>query len=59
MLGDAGPDLSYHRDPARWTRHGGSALLRTVAQGQEFVMDCDAGRLARLAAWLDGMMDGP
>ncbi|HET6602751.1 MAG TPA: hypothetical protein VFG21_00830 [Xanthomonadaceae bacterium] len=36
--------LSYHADPARWTRHGRHCLLRTVAKGQEFVLDANHRR---------------
>jgi len=31
--------LSYHGDPARWSSDGSQVLLRTVAKGQEFVLD--------------------
>jgi hypothetical protein len=33
--------LSYHGHPDRWNREGNRLLLRTVAKGQEFVLDCD------------------
>ena len=32
--------LTYHADPARWCREHGDVLLKTVCQGQEFVLDC-------------------
>jgi hypothetical protein len=32
--------LTYHGDPSRWQRTERSALLKTVARGQEFVLDC-------------------
>lgn len=34
------PALTYHADPARWTRTGDEVLLRSVARGQEFILDC-------------------
>lgn len=42
---DGRPRMSYHRDPARWEADPTSAdhvLLRTVAKGQEFVVDAPA-----------------
>lgn len=33
--------LSYHGSPHRWNREGDRLQLRTVAKGQEFVLDCD------------------
>lgn len=33
--------LTYHADPKRWNRVGSRTELRTVARGQEFVLDCD------------------
>ena len=36
-----GTALTYHSKPSRWhSRHGG-VVLKTVCQGQEFVLDCD------------------
>lgn len=35
------PPLSYHGDLSRWKRDANGVLLRTVARGQEFVLDCD------------------
>ena len=35
------PPLSYHGDPTRWSISGGQVILRTVARGQEFVLDTD------------------
>lgn len=32
--------LTYHSDPSRWTRIGSIATLRSVARGQEFVLNC-------------------
>ena len=36
-----GSSLSYHSDASRWQRAGNSTLLRSVARGQEFVLDLD------------------
>ena len=33
------PRLSYHGDPTRWSRRDDAVILRTVGQGQEFVID--------------------
>lgn len=33
--------LTYHSDPQRWQKRGDRTLLRSVARGQEFVLDCD------------------
>jgi hypothetical protein len=33
--------LSYHANPDRWRVSGESVRVRTVARGQEFVLDCD------------------
>jgi hypothetical protein len=33
--------LTYHSDPQRWQKHDDRTLLRSVARGQEFVLDCD------------------
>ncbi|HEX4130321.1 MAG TPA: hypothetical protein VHZ24_09770 [Pirellulales bacterium] len=32
--------LSYHPDPARWSKGNGCCNLRVVDKGQEFVVDC-------------------
>ena len=56
MLPSAGPALSYHQDPSRWHRHApGRCTLRTVAQGQEFVLD-GAPCLALAAEWIAGLL---
>lgn len=34
------PALSYHGAPERWARDGNDVLLKAVARGQEFVLDC-------------------
>ena len=36
---EGGAGLSYHKDPARWTRTGQWIRLRSVGRGQEFVFD--------------------
>ena len=53
-----GPVLSYHKKPERWSRQeNGRATLRTVAVGQEFVMDC-AEWLPELSRWLGNVLLG-
>lgn len=49
-----GVTLSYHEDPARWTARRGSALLKSVARGQEFVLS-GAPRKA-LVEWLGSIL---
>jgi len=34
--------LTYHADPRRWTPADDAVILRSAAQGQEFVLDADA-----------------
>ena len=54
-----GPGLSYHRDPGRWSQAGpGHVQLSTVAQGQEFVLDCSS-RLPALQTWLATLLADP
>jgi len=36
------PSLTYHADPCRWTPTEDAVILRSAAQGQEFVLDADA-----------------
>lgn len=36
------PPLTYHADPHRWTPTDDAVILRSAAQGQEFVLDADA-----------------
>jgi hypothetical protein len=51
LPGRGGGALSYHSDPARWSRDGdGRVLLRTAGRGQEFVLD--AGGRKEAFAWL-------
>ena len=58
MLPARGPALSYHRDPSRWSEASlDRVALRTVAQGQEFVLDC-AADLPALRRWLTAMLPG-
>ena len=42
--------LSYHTDARRWTMAGDHILLKTVARGQEFVLDC--GDYPEVPHWL-------
>ena len=59
MLPARGPALSYHRDPSRWSEASlDRVALRTVAQGQEFVLDC-AADLPALYSWLTTMLPHP
>ena len=46
--------LSYHEDARRWAVADDVALLRSVAQGQEFVAAVDP---ARLAGWVDTLIE--
>jgi hypothetical protein len=46
---EAGASLSYHGDPERWTRTGKQVQLKSVARGQEFVLDAPA---KAMKAWL-------
>lgn len=43
--------LTYHGSPDRWHRVGERLQLRTVAKGQEFVLDCDEYPEASSWAW--------
>lgn len=51
FLPDSGPTLSCHRDPTRWTRNERGCVLRTIAKGQEFVLDVTP-MMADFKAWL-------
>jgi len=33
--------LTYHADPKRWQKRDDRTMLKSVARGQEFVLDCD------------------
>jgi Nucleotide modification associated domain 3 len=48
------PPLGYHRDPTRWRRAGDRVELRSVARGQEFVLDTAHYPEAR--PWVRGLM---
>jgi len=48
------PPLSYHGDSARWSRRGAVCHLRTVARGQEFVLDCD--KYPAVRRWAEGLV---
>jgi hypothetical protein len=39
-LGEGKSRLSYHTKLSRWESEQGYVLLKTVGQGQEFVLDC-------------------
>lgn len=39
--GEGRPALGYHQDPSRWRRSDTDVRLRSVARGQEFVLDLD------------------
>nr|WP_250808176.1 hypothetical protein [Neorhizobium tomejilense] len=45
-----GRSLSYHGDPARWSREGGKLRMRSVGRGQEFVID--VGDDSEAIAWV-------
>jgi len=44
------PRLSYHKDISRWKRRGDHVFLKTVARGQEFVID--VGNDSRAMDWV-------
>ena len=48
--------LSYHADRRRWSMHADHCLLKTVAKGQEFVLDAQAYPDA--AAWVVNLVTG-
>ncbi len=50
------PALGYHDDPKRWAMHDGRVLLRSVARGQEFVLDLD--HYPEAEAWLAELFAG-
>lgn len=45
--------LSYHSDPSRWVKKGQATELRSVARGQEFVLDLD--HYPEATGWLRGL----
>jgi hypothetical protein len=44
------PALSCHSKPTRWSRDSTGVLLKSVARGQEFVLDCE--HYPKSLAWL-------
>ena len=51
------PPLSYHHNPGRWRQgDNGTCTLRSVARGQEFVLDME--HYPELVPWLAGLFDG-
>lgn len=50
--GDRTP-LSYHRRMDRWRKDGDAVVLRSVARGQEFVLDCDC--YPEVLAWVTSL----
>lgn len=48
--------LSYHGDPARWVRTPDKCHLRSVAKGQEFVLN--AGEYSEAEGWLESIVCG-
>lgn len=54
---DNGVSLTYHGDPARWAEESdGSCTLKSVAKGQEFVMDIS--EVPECREWVAGLLDG-
>lgn len=47
--------LSYHGNLDRWTRQGDRLQLRTVAKGQEFVLECD--EYPEAASWATTLIE--
>lgn len=52
--GETRPPLGYHADRERWACDGDRTLLRTVARGQEFVLD--AQHYPEAANWAANLM---
>lgn len=52
--GETGAPLGYHADRERWAGDGDRTLLRTVARGQEFVLD--AQHYPEAANWVANLM---
>ena len=50
----SGSALTYHANPARWQKKHGGTLLKTVCQGQEFVLDCN--RYPQAISWLANLL---
>jgi len=47
--------LPYHEDRHRWQRDRNGTLLKTVARGQEFVLDCSQYPQWKVRQWLAGL----
>jgi len=47
--------LGYHRNPDLWSREGDNAQLKTMARGQEFVLDAD--EYPEVGAWVRGLLE--
>lgn len=50
------PALGYHEDPRRWTRSSDRVRLRSVARGQEFVLDTT--KYPESVSWLRTILMG-
>lgn len=53
---DGQPLLTYHISLDRWTDDGADVLLRSVARGQEFVMDCK--KRPQASDWVMNLLSG-
>jgi len=49
--------LSFHSDESRWRKNGEDVLLKTVARGQEFVLDLDCYPSAAMK-WVRALFSG-
>lgn len=47
--------LTYHTKQSRWSWHGDSVELQSVAKGQEFVLDCK--HYPESGEWLAALFD--
>lgn len=54
MPGEGLAPLTYHRAPSRWSVSNGSAQLKTVGKGQEFVQELGSSAQAR--RWLSSLV---
>lgn len=48
--------LTYHRDQSRWIRIDDMCRLRSVAKGQEFVLQLDGRRRTEADAWIRNLL---
>jgi hypothetical protein len=55
FLPETGPTLSYHTDPTRWSKALDQVELRSVAKGQEFVMDVSG--ISGAEEWISSLAD--